>query len=126
MVQKGLFYTESHEWVKVDGDEAYIGITDYAQNELGDIVYVELPDVGDVVSTGEPMGTIEAVKAVEDLLSPVNGEVLEINEELEDTPQLINQSAYGEGWLVKVQLSNKSELDNLMNAEEYQKMIDQD
>jgi glycine cleavage system H protein len=126
MVQKGLFYTESHEWVKVDGDEAYIGITDYAQNELGDIVYVELPDVGDEITAGEPMGTIEAVKAVEDLLSPVNGEVLEINEELEDTPQLINQSAYGEGWLVKVQLSNKAELDKLMNAEAYQKMIDQE
>ncbi len=126
MVQKGLFYTESHEWVKVDGDEAYIGITDYAQNELGDIVYVELPDVGDEVTAGEPMGTIEAVKAVEDLLSPVNGEVLEINEELEDTPQLINQSAYGEGWLIKIQLSNKAELDKLMNAEAYQKMIDQE
>ncbi len=124
MVQENLFYTETHEWIKIDGDTATIGITDYAQNELGDIVYVELPQVDDEVSKGKPFGTIEAVKAVEDMMSPVSGKVMEINEELDGTPELINQSAFKNGWIMKVELSDKSELDKLLTAEAYKKIIE--
>ena len=125
MVLKDLLYTETHEWVKVEGEEAYIGITDYAQHELGDIVYVELPEEGDEVDSGEAFGTIEAVKAVEDLISPLSGEVLEINEALEDAPETINQSAYEEGWLIRIKLSDKSQLDGLLKAADYEKLIEE-
>ncbi len=124
MVPKNLYYTDSHEWVKVEGDEAFIGITEYAATELGDIVYVDLPQEGDNLTSGEPLGSIEAVKAVEDLISPISGEVLSVNGELEDTPDTINHSPFEDGWLVKVRLEDKDELANLMNAEDYQKMID--
>lgn len=124
MIKEDLYYTETHEWVKVDGDLAYIGITDFAQKELGDIVYVELPDEGDEVEAGEPLGNIEAVKAVEDINSPVSGEVEKFNEDLEDSPELINKSPYEDGWLIQVRLSDKTELNALMGSEEYKEHIE--
>ncbi len=123
LVKEDLLYTESHEWVRVEGDLAIIGISDFAQHELGDIVFVELPEVGTKVSSGEPCGSIEAVKAVEDLNSPVSGKVEEKNTDLEDSPDLINKSPYEDGWLIKVRLSNPDELENLLSALEYQKII---
>ncbi len=125
MVLENLFYTESHEWLKIDGEEVVIGITDYAQHELGDIVYVELPEVGDEITKGEALGSIEAVKAVEDIISPVTGEVLEVNEALEDSPEIINKSAFEDGWLIKVKLSEKDELGDLLNADAYKKLIEE-
>ncbi len=124
MVRKGLLYTESHEWVKIEGDEAYIGITAYAAHELGEIVYVELPDEGDEVKAGVSFGSVEAVKAVEEIKSPLSGEILEINEELEDEPELINKDAYGDGWMIKIKISDISERENLLSPEDYQKLID--
>lgn len=123
MVKEGYVYTESHEWVKVEGDVATIGITDHAQHELGDIVYVELPEVGDEAEAGNSFGSIEAVKAVEDMNSPVSGEIVEVNSDLEDTPELINKSAFEDGWIVKIKLSDISELDTLLSAEDYTKLI---
>ncbi|MBN2460000.1 MAG: glycine cleavage system protein GcvH [Candidatus Cloacimonetes bacterium] len=123
MVLKDLYYTETHEWVKVDGNQAYIGITDYAQHELGDIVYIELPDEGDEVMAGEAFGSIEAVKAVEDLVAPISGEVLEVNTDLVDTPELINKSPYEDGWLIKIKIADKSELDQLLDFEAYEEII---
>ncbi|MDY6915901.1 MAG: glycine cleavage system protein GcvH [Candidatus Cloacimonadota bacterium] len=125
MVREDLYYTESHEWVRVDGSEAYIGITDYAQNELGDIVFVELPKVGDELEAGETLGSIEAVKAVEDILSPLSGEVLEVNEVLEDKPEVINQDAFDDGWLVKIAIADKDELENLLDAKAYKELIEE-
>ena len=125
MVLEGLFYTETHEWLRVEGDEAYYGITDHAQHELGDIVYVELPEEEDELSVGEAFGTIEAVKAVEDLISPITGIVIEVNEDLEDAPETINKSAFEDGWIIKIKISDKSELDNLLNAEQYKKLIEE-
>lgn len=124
LIPDDLYYTESHEWVRVDGDEAVMGITDFAQHELGDIVYVELPEVGKKVSAGEPCGSIEAVKAVEDINSPVSGKVESRNSDLEDSPDLINKSPYEEGWLIKVKLSNPDELENLLSAAEYKKIVE--
>ncbi len=115
----GLFYSESHEYVRVDGDFAFIGISDYAQKALGDVVYVDMPEVDDEVEAGEDFGAVESVKAASDLISPVTGTVVEVNEALEDEPGLINTDAY-ENWIIKVSLSDKSELDNLMNAEAYE------
>lgn len=117
-VIEGLYYSESHEFVKVEGDFGYVGITDYAQHELGNVVYVDLPDVDDEVSTGEEFGAVESVKAASDLISPVSGTVIEVNEALEDTPEIINQDAFS-NWLIKVKLSDKSELDTLMDAAAY-------
>lgn len=116
-------YTKDHEWIRVDGDVAYVGITDYAQSELGEIVYVDITTEGETVAKEEVFGTIEAVKTVSDLFMPVGGEVLEVNAELEDAPQLVNEDAYGKGWLIKVSVSDPSELDSLLSAEEYQKLI---
>jgi len=118
-VIEGLYYSESHEYVKVDGDFAFIGITDYAQHALGNVVYVDLPEVDDEVEAGEEFGAVESVKAASDLISPVSGTVVEINEALEDQPELINQDAF-ENWIIKVELSDKSELDNLMDAAAYE------
>ena len=123
MVMEELYYTESHEWVQLNGDLATVGITDFAQSELGDIVFVELPEVGMKVSAGEPCGSIEAVKAVEDLISPVSGKITERNGDLEDSPDLINKSCYEDGWIMKVRLSNTDELENLLSAVEYKKII---
>lgn len=116
---EGLYYSESHEYVKVEGEYGYIGITDYAQNALGNIVYVDMPDVDDEIEAGEEFGAVESVKAASDLMSPVSGTVVEVNSELEDTPELINQDAYG-NWIVKVELSDKGELDGLMDAKAYE------
>ncbi|MBR5633789.1 MAG: glycine cleavage system protein GcvH [Prevotella sp.] len=117
-VIEGLYYSESHEFVKVEGDFAFVGITDYAQHALGNIVYVDMPEVDDEVSAEEEFGAVESVKAASDLISPVSGTVVEVNEALEDEPELINQDAF-ENWIIKVQLSDKGELDNLMDAAAY-------
>ena len=117
-VLEGLYYSESHEYVRVEGDFGYIGITDFAQNALGNVVYVDMPDVDDEVSAGEEFGAVESVKAASDLMSPVTGVVVEVNEALEDQPELINQDAY-ENWIIKVEISDKSELDSLMDAKAY-------
>jgi glycine cleavage system H protein len=114
----GLYYSESHEFVRVEGDFGFIGITDYAQNALGNVVYVDMPEVDDEVTAGEEFGAVESVKAASDLISPVSGTVVEINEALEDTPELINQDAF-ENWIIKVELSDKGDLDNLMDAKAY-------
>lgn len=118
-VIEGLYYSESHEYVKVEGNFAYVGITDYAQNALGNIVYVDMPDVDDEVTAEEDFGAVESVKAASDLISPVSGTVVEVNEALEDQPELINQDAF-ENWIIKVELSDKGELDNLMDAAAYE------
>lgn len=115
----GLYYTESHEFVKVEGDYGYVGITDFAQHELGNVVYVDMPDVDDEVTAGEEFGAVESVKAASDLNSPVSGTVVEVNEDLDDHPEDINKDAFG-NWIIKVKLSDKSELDSLMDAKAYE------
>jgi len=120
-----LKYTEEHEWVQVEGDVATIGITDFAQDALGDVVFVELPAVGAKVEAGKPFGVVESVKAVSDVYAPVTGEVVEINEELPDTPELINSSPYEDAWMIKVRLNDPREADNLMDAAEYQEFIEE-
>lgn len=122
-VPNNLKYSKEHEWVKVEGDTATVGITDFAQSELGDIVFVEIDTVGDEIDADEVFGTIEAVKTVSDLFMPVGGEVLELNEKLEDEPELVNSDPYGDGWLIKVKLSDASQLENLMDATAYKDMI---
>ena len=119
-----LKYTKEHEWVKVDGNVATIGITDYAQGELGDIVFVELPDIGADVRQMDSFGTIEAVKAVSDVYSPVTGTVKEVNSALDDDPMIINQDPYGDGWMLKVELSDESEIEQLLDAAGYKGIID--
>ena len=116
-------YTKDHEWIRVEGDVAYVGITDYAQSELGEIVYVDITTEGETVAKEEAFGTIEAVKTVSDLFMPVSGEVLEVNPELEDAPQLVNEDAYGKGWIIKISISDPAELDDLLDAAEYEKTI---
>ena len=118
----GLYYSESHEYVRVEGDFGFIGITDYAQHELGNVVYVDMPEVDDEVTAGEEFGAVESVKAASDLMSPVSGTVVEVNEALEDEPGLINKDAF-ENWIIKVEMSDKSELDGLMDAAAYKAMI---
>ena len=115
--------TKDHEWIRVDGDVAYVGITDYAQGELGEIVFVDITREGEVVAKEEVFGTIEAVKTVSDLFMPVSGEVIEANAELDDKPELVNEDVYGNGWLIKISVSDPSELDELMSAAEYEQMI---
>jgi glycine cleavage system H protein len=117
-VIEGLYYSESHEYVRVEGDVAYIGITDYAQHALGNVVYVDLPEVDDELTAGEEFGAVESVKAASDIIAPVSGTVIEVNEALDDQPELLNQDAY-ENWIVKVSLSDKGELDSLMDAAAY-------
>ena len=121
-VIEGLYYSESHEYVRVEGDYGYVGITDYAQHALGNVVYVDMPEVDDDVEAGEDFGAVESVKAASDLISPVSGTVVEVNEALEDAPELINQDAFA-NWIIKVELSDKSELDNLMDAAAYEKFV---
>ena len=118
-----LKYSEDHEWAKVDGDTITVGITDHAQSELGDIVFVELPEVGDEVAKGDSFGTIEAVKTVAELYAPISGEILEVNESLEDEAETINSAPYEGGWIVKMKVSDTSELDSLMDAEGYKNHI---
>ena len=121
-VIEGLYYSESHEYVRVEGDYGYVGITDYAQHALGNVVYVDMPEVDDEVEAGEDFGAVESVKAASDLYSPVSGTIVEVNEALEDAPELINQDAFA-NWIIKVELSDKSELDNLMDAAAYEKFV---
>ena len=121
---KELKYTKDHEWIRVDGDEAYVGITDYAQNELGEIVYVDITTEGETLDQAGTFGTIEAVKTVSDLFMPVGGEVLEANHELEDAPELVNKDPYGKGWLIKITVTNASELDALLDADAYEKSVE--
>ena len=123
-VIEGLYYSESHEYVRVEGNTGFIGITDYAQNALGNVVYVDMPDVDDEITAGEDFGAVESVKAASDLLSPVSGTVLEVNEALEDQPELINQDAF-ENWIIKVELSDTGELDLLMDAKAYEAFCNQ-
>ena len=118
-----LKYTASHEWVRLEGEFAYVGITDFAQSELGEIVFIEVETVGETMEAGEIFGSVEAVKTVSDLLLPVSGEIVEFNEKLEEEPELVNNDPYGEGWMVKVELSNPAELDALMDAEAYKALI---
>ncbi len=118
-----LKYTPDHEWIRVEGDEAYIGITDFAQSELGDIVYVDINTVGQTVPKGEIFGTVEAVKTVSDLYIPVTGEVLEVNPALDAAPELVNSDAYGEGWMVKIKISDASQLADLLSVEAYQALL---
>ena len=120
-VIEGLYYSESHEYVTVEGDFAYVGITEYAQHALGKVVYVDMPEVDDEVEAGEDFGAVESVKAASDLISPVSGTVVEVNEALEDKPELINEDAF-ENWIMKVEMSDKSELDNLMDAAAYEEI----
>ena len=117
-VLEGLYYSESHEFVKVEGDFGFIGVTDYAQNALGEVVYVDMPEVDDDVEAGEEFGAIESVKAASDLIAPVSGKVVEVNEALDDEPGLINQDAFA-NWIIKVALADSSEINNLMDAEAY-------
>jgi len=123
-IPENLKYTKDHEWIKVNGDEAYVGITDYAQNELGDIVFVEIETEGENLDKEEVFGTVEAVKTVSDIFMPLSGEVMEVNPKLEDSPEIVNKDPYGEGWLIKVKISDKSELDDLLEASKYKELIE--
>lgn len=122
-VPKDLMYTNDHEWVKFEDNIVTIGITDFAQGELGDIIFVELPEVGKEIEKAEAFGTIEAVKTVSDLVSPVTGKVVEINNEIEDSPEFVNEDCYGKGWFVKIELDDLSAKDELLSAEDYQGII---
>ena len=122
---ENLKYSKDHEWIRVEGDEAYIGISDFAQSELGEIVFVDVDSVGETLDAGEIFGSIEAVKTVSDLVIPVSAEVLEVNEELEDAPELVNEDPYGKGWIIKVAIKDASELDALLSSDEYKAEIGQ-
>jgi len=121
---ENLRYTKDHEWVKIEGDEATVGITDFAQRELGDIVYVEIETVGKDLNAGDVFGTVEAVKTVSDLFLPVSGSVTEVNPGLNSNPEAVNNDPYGQGWMIKMKVSNASDLDNLLTAEAYQKLVE--
>ena len=122
-IPKDLRYTQEHEWVKIEGNKVRVGITDFAQHELGDIVFVELPEVGDTVTLNEPFGSVESVKTVSELYSPVSGTVVEINEALSDSPEFVNESPYENAWMIVVELSNEAEVESLLTAEAYEKLI---
>jgi glycine cleavage system H protein len=123
-IPQELKYTKEHEWVKIDGDIAVVGVTNFAQGELGDIVYVEVETVGETLEREEVFGTVEAVKTVSDLFSPLSGEVIEFNESLEDAPEKVNSDPYGEGWMVKIRMSDKNQISDLLSADEYKDLID--
>ena len=122
-IPEELRYTEEHEWVKLDGGVATVGITDFAQSELGDIVYLEIDSLDTEINSNEVFGTVEAVKTVSDLFMPVNGKVVDVNSSLEDNPEAVNDDPYGEGWIIKIEVSNSSDIDALMNSEEYKNLI---
>ena len=124
-VMEGLYYSESHEYVRVEGEYGYVGITDYAQNALGTVVYVDMPEVDDDVEAGSDFGAVESAKAASDLISPVSGVVVEVNSELEDTPELINSDAFA-NWIIKVKIADMTELDNLMNAQAYAELCERE
>lgn len=123
-IPENLKYTQDHEWIRLDGDLAVTGITDFAQGELGDVVFVEIETVGEKLEKGEVFGTVEAVKTVSDVFMPVSGEVAEMNDALADTPELINKDPYGEGWMIKIRITDPSELDDLLSPEEYRRMVE--
>ncbi|NLB25145.1 MAG: glycine cleavage system protein GcvH [Bacteroidales bacterium] len=118
-----LKYTEDHEWLRIEGEEAFVGVTDFAQGELGDVVFIEIETEGEELSKGEIFGTIEAVKTVSDLFMPVGGEIIEANEGLNDKPELVNKDPYGEGWMIKIKITDLKEIDSLLSPENYKKMI---
>ncbi len=122
-VPQNLKYTQDHEWIRIEGDTGFIGVTDYAQSNLGDIVFVEIETVGEALAKSEAFGNIEAVKAVEELYMPVSGEVLEVNPALETSPEVVNKDPYGEGWMIKVKVTDPSELSGLLDASAYEKLI---
>jgi glycine cleavage system H protein len=122
LIPKELKYTNTHEWLRIEGDTTIMGITDYAQKELSDIVYVDLPETGKSLSQGDVLGTIEAVKAVSDFYTPISGTIIESNSELKTAPDLVNKEPYGKGWMVKIKMSNTSEISKLLNAEAYEKI----
>ena len=121
----GLKYSREHEWIKVEGNTGIVGITDFAQDQLGDVVFVELPEVGRVLKQHEQFGVVESVKTVSDLYSPVSGKVIEINGDLEASPELVNQDPYGAGWMIKIELANPADLDQLLNADAYAKFVEE-
>ena len=123
-VPKKLLYTKEHEWINNKDDEVIIGITDFAQSQLGDIIFLELPDVGEKITEGEPFGEVEAVKTVSELYAPVNGTVIEVNDNLEDSPDKVNQDCYGEGWIIKIKLDQKIIKENLLDYQGYTKLIE--
>ncbi|SDK07071.1 glycine cleavage system protein GcvH [Sediminibacillus albus] len=123
---KELRYSEEHEWVKTEDGKVRIGITDHAQSELGDIVFVELPEVGDDIEADEPFGSVESVKTVSELYAPINGKVVEVNEDLDDSPEFVNESPYEKAWMIVVETDDLSQIDELMTAEQYQEMIDEE
>jgi len=123
-IPENLHYTEDHEWIRVEGEEAFVGITDFAQKELGDIVFVEVETVEETLQKGETFGTVEAVKTVSDLFMPVGGTILELNEKIEDTPELINKDPYVEGWIIRIKISNPAELDNLLDSNAYSAQVE--
>ena len=118
-----LLYTKEHEWLKIDGEYGFVGITDHAQSELGDIIFIEFPDLSQMISKDDSFGTIEAVKTVADLFAPVSGKIIEINQDLEDNPELVNSDPYGEGWIVKITDFDKSQLDALLDSNNYEEII---
>ena len=122
-IPEELRYTEEHEWVKLDGNVATVGITDFAQSELGDIVYLEIDTLDTEINSNDVFGTVEAVKTVSDLFMPVNGKVIEVNSSLEDNPEVVNDDPYGDGWIIKIEVSNPSDIDTLMSSEEYKNLI---
>ncbi|HZH60271.1 MAG TPA: glycine cleavage system protein GcvH [Metabacillus sp.] len=123
---KELRYSEEHEWVKIEGDKVRIGITDFAQSELGDIVFVELPQVGDEIQADEPFGSVESVKTVSELYAPVSGRIVEINEDLDDSPEFVNESPYEKAWMIVIEPSNLADVEKLMTADQYEEMTNQD
>jgi glycine cleavage system H protein len=123
MYSDDFLYTKDHEWVRVEDGEVTLGITHYAQEELGDIVFVELPEIGTTVDSGDTLGSVESVKAVSDIYAPVGGEVIEVNEILEDKPEMMNEDPHGDGWIAKIRLSDKSDLDKLISADDYEAYI---
>lgn len=123
---KELKYSEEHEWVKTEGNKVRIGITDFAQSELGDIVFVELPEVGDEIEADEPFGSVESVKTVSELYAPINGKVVEVNEDLDDSPEFVNESPYEKAWMIVVEPADEGEVEKLMSAEEYSEMINEE
>lgn len=122
-IPENLKYTSDHEWIKIEGEEATVGITDYAQGELGDVVFVDIQTEGETLAKGDSFGTIEAVKTVADAFMPVSGDVIEVNSELEGAPELVNTDPYGKGWMIKVKISNPEELNDLLSAEQYKALV---
>ena len=123
-IPKELKYTEEHEWIRIDGNTATIGITDFAQGELGDIVYIDIDSIGNELDDNEIFGTVEAVKTVSDLFMPIKGKVLEINSDIESTPEIVNEDPYDKGWIIKIEIAENQDIENLLSADDYRKMID--